>query len=228
MTPMTQDTVRLSASADRFPPTGWSLVVPLKPLSVAKSRLGSYAGPLRGQLALAFALDTVAAALSCPAVGRVLVVTDDPLAGRQLAEAGALVLPDKPALGLNPALAHGAQHARRLAPEAPVGALSADLPALRPAELAQALAEVPAGARAFVPDVPGSGTTLLAAASGVALAPLFGAASRSRHLASGAREIALAAVPSVRRDVDTDEDLAQALVLGVGPCTAAVAAALVR
>ena len=46
-----------------------SLVVPLKPLARAKSRLAEAAGDGCGPgLALAFALDTVAAALACRAV----------------------------------------------------------------------------------------------------------------------------------------------------------------
>lgn len=63
-------------------PTGlWSLVVPLKPLAQGKSRLTGAAGVmLRPRLALAFAQDTVAAALSCRAVRDVVVVTDDPVA----------------------------------------------------------------------------------------------------------------------------------------------------
>ncbi len=44
--------------------------------------------------------------------------------------------------------------------------------------------------------------------------------------AGGAREILLAGVDSVRRDVDTGEDLRAALALGVGPHTAAAAAGL--
>ncbi|MGO4756580.1 2-phospho-L-lactate guanylyltransferase, partial [Streptomyces sp. 2MCAF27] len=43
--------------------------------------------------------------------------------------------------------------------------------------------------------------------------------SRARHRASGAREIRLRGVDSVRRDVDTGEDLRAALALGVGPHT---------
>ncbi|WP_377269252.1 2-phospho-L-lactate guanylyltransferase [Peterkaempfera sp. SMS 1(5)a] len=223
---MNQDTVRPSATTGCVPPADWALVLPLKPLATAKSRLGAYAGELRGELALAFARDTVAAALSCPAVARVLVVTDDPLAGAALSAAGALVVPDQPARGLNAALVHGAKAARALHPVAPVAALSADLPALRTPELARALARVPLGGRAFVPDTPGVGTTLLAAAPGVVLAPAFGGASRQRHRASGAREIAAADLPSLRRDVDTGEDLAEALALGVGRHTAAVAGSL--
>ncbi|MCD0484915.1 2-phospho-L-lactate guanylyltransferase [Streptacidiphilus sp. ASG 303] len=223
---MNQDTVRPSPEPGCVPPAGWSLVLPLKPLAVAKSRLGASAGALRADLALAFALDTAAAALACPAVARVLVVTDDPLAAAELAAAGALVVPDEPALGLNAALAHGARRARLQAPDGPVAALSADLPALRPGELARVLCRVPCGGRAFLPDTPGVGTTLLAAAPGVELAPAFGGASRERHRASGARELLPSDVDSVRRDVDTGADLAEALVLGVGPRTAEVAGVL--
>lgn len=213
----------------------WHVVVPLKPLALAKSRLGPAAGePGRGRLALAFALDTVGAALACPAVGSVTVVTDDAEAAERLAATGARVIPDAPRAGLNAALAHGEQRVRAERPGAAVAALNADLPALRPAELARVLDGVPDGApggaagggRAFLADAPGTGTTLLAAGAGVALAPGFGVASRARHLASGAREIGLAGVDSVRQDVDTGADLRAALALGVGPHTAAALARL--
>ncbi|GAA1267543.1 2-phospho-L-lactate guanylyltransferase [Kitasatospora nipponensis] len=224
---MTEHTVRPLAPAARDRSAAWTLVLPLKPLARAKSRLGGYAGERRADLALAFALDTVAAALDCPAVGRVLVVSQDPVAGPLLAAAGAELVTDEPGGGLNPALAHGAAHARRSHPGTPLAALSADLPALRPAELARVLAAVPAGRRAFLADTPGVGTTLLACQGGRSLEPAFGGASRRRHTDGGALELALADVPSVRRDVDTAADLAEALLLGVGPYTAEVAAALV-
>ncbi|NUS16833.1 MAG: 2-phospho-L-lactate guanylyltransferase, partial [Streptomyces sp.] len=72
----------------------WSLVVPLKPLAVAKSRLAGTAGAGRPTLALAFLLDTVAAALACPGVADVTVVTDDPVAGAEAAALGASVAAD--------------------------------------------------------------------------------------------------------------------------------------
>src|SRR4051794_37985956 len=114
----------------------WMLVVPVKPLSRAKSRLSGPAGPHRGELALAVAIDTVSAALRCSRVRGVLVVTDDPIAAPELAALGAHIVPDEPDSGLNPALVYGAS---RAAPGGAVGALSADLPALRPAELDLAL-----------------------------------------------------------------------------------------
>ncbi|MER5353901.1 2-phospho-L-lactate guanylyltransferase [Kitasatospora sp. NPDC002551] len=224
---MTQDTVRPSGpAAPAAPAAGWSLVLPLKPLARAKSRLAPFAGPHRPDLALSFALDTVGAALAAPGVGRVLVVTRDAGAGARLAALGALIVDDEPGGGLNEALAHGAATALLLAPRAPLAALSADLPALRPDELARVLGAAPATGRAFLADAPGVGTTLLACAPGSVLAPAFGGGSRARHAAGGARELRLPRVESVRRDVDTGEDLAEALALGVGPHTTALAARL--
>jgi 2-phospho-L-lactate/phosphoenolpyruvate guanylyltransferase len=204
----------------------WTLVVPVKPLTRAKSRLSGPAGPHRERLALAIATDTVSAALRCSRVRGVLVVTDDPVAAPELAALGAHVVPDEPDSGLNPALVHGAGQALLLAPEGAVGALSADLPALRPAELDRALESAANAPNAFVPDAAGLGTTLYTARPGAGFAPAFGAGSRDRHRAQGAAELALDDVPGLRRDVDTIDDLRAALALGVGPRTASVASLL--
>ncbi|MFH9862419.1 2-phospho-L-lactate guanylyltransferase [Streptomyces sp. NPDC017202] len=205
----------------------WSLVIPLKPLALAKSRLADTAGDaLRPGLALAFAVDTVAAALACAAVRDVAVVTDDVLAGRELAGLGARVVADEPRAGLNAALAHGAAAVRAGRPDSAVAALNADLPALRPAELARVLDAAAEFPRAFLPDAAAIGTTLLAVAAGRELLPAFGTDSRARHRASGAVELRPTAVDSVRQDVDTGEDLRTALTLGVGPRTAAAVARL--
>ncbi|WP_447040213.1 2-phospho-L-lactate guanylyltransferase [Streptomyces sp. DSM 118878] len=205
----------------------WTLVIPLKPLARAKSRLAATAGDgLRPGLALAFAQDTVAAAVACPAVRDVAVVTDDALARRELSALGARVVPDTPAEGLNAALRHGGEAVRAIRPEAAVAALNADLPALRPMELARVLDCAALFPRAFLPDTAGIGTTLLTASAGTELSPEFGTDSRARHAASGAVEITLEGVDSVRQDVDTGEDLRAALALGVGPRTAAAAARL--
>ncbi|MBC9711609.1 2-phospho-L-lactate guanylyltransferase [Streptomyces sp. TRM66268-LWL] len=206
-------------------PLAWTLVIPLKPLARAKSRLvGPFARqettPLRPSLALAFAQDTVAAVAACPAVRDVVVVTDDELAGRELGALGALIVRDEPATGLNAALRHGERAVRALRPEAAVAALNADLPALRPEELTAVLDNAAQFPRAFLADAAGIGTTLLSAAPGTELAPAFGGASRARHTASGAVEIALAGVESVRQDVDTWEDLEAAHRLGLGPRSA--------
>ncbi|MEW2164227.1 2-phospho-L-lactate guanylyltransferase [Streptomyces sp. NPDC007084] len=205
----------------------WTVVIPLKPLARAKSRLADTASAgLRPALALAFAQDTVAAALACEAVGDVAVVTGDPLAGRELAALGARIVADEPGGGLNAALAHGADVVRSREPGSAVAALNADLPALRPAELARVLRAAAEFPRAFLPDAAAIGTTLLAASPGAELLPAFGTDSRARHRASGAAELGLDAVDSVRQDVDTGDDLRAALTLGVGPRTLTAAARL--
>ncbi|MPZ27257.1 MAG: NTP transferase domain-containing protein [Micromonosporaceae bacterium] len=221
--------------------SGWALVVPVKWLAEAKSRLrGAPVGVPHAALVLAMAQDTVRAALVCPVVVEVLVVTDDPEVTAALGGLGARVVADAPAAGLNAALEHGAAVVAGTATggRRPVAALAADLPALRPAELAGALraaelagapraaelagaprAAAAPGGRGFVPDRSGTGTTLLAALEGVPLDPRFGPDSAARHAASGARRLT-GRWPSVRRDVDTVADLVAAARLGLGPATA--------
>ena len=92
-------------------PLRWSLVVPVKALSHAKTRLAALAGPDRPALALAMAADTVSAALRCPEVARVLVVTGDRQAAAELRGLGAVIVAVQPGRGLNPALRKGAARA---------------------------------------------------------------------------------------------------------------------
>lgn len=202
----------------------WGVVVPVKLLSVAKSRLAPYGEAARRRLALAFAADVVTAAMRSRLVVRVVVVTDDPVAAQALTSIGAVVVADEPAAGLNPALGYGAGLLRASLPDCGVAALSSDLPALRADDLDTALAAVPAAGRAFVPDAERLGTTLLAASPGLGLDPAYGEHSRLRHLDSGAVELPGSA--GLRRDVDTPADLATAVALGVGPNTAAAVVGL--
>lgn len=195
----------------------WCLVLPVKRLDVAKTRLGAPYDVDRRALALAFALDTASAALSCPMVEAVLAVTEDPAAAAALRQIGVEVTGDAPD-GLNPALEHGVVLVATSHPGTAVGTLAADLPALRPPELARVLAQASSYDRCFVRDAAGSGTTLLLAASPDGLRPAFGAASAARHAAGGAHEVTVDA-PSLRRDVDTAADLDAALALGVGRFT---------
>jgi 2-phospho-L-lactate/phosphoenolpyruvate guanylyltransferase len=206
----------------------WSVLMPVKVLAQAKSRLAPLAGPRRAELALALACDTVAAALGCDQVARVVVITDDQVAAAALGGLGALVIPDEPRDGLNAALRHGAAVAAARWPGCGTAALSADLPALRPGELGRALKSAAAWPTAFVADAAGDGTTLYTAVPGAAFRPAFGLASRARHAAGGAAELEPADIPGLRRDVDTPADLRGAAALGLGPCTAPVAAELLR
>ncbi len=210
------------------PTVQWAVVVPVKLLAQAKTRLVVpdvvASADVRSRLALAMTVDTVTAALRCPVVRLVVTVTDDPVASSRLAAAGAHVVPDRPDAGLNPALAHGARAAARLAPDAGIAAMSSDLPALRPWELATALGLAAACECGVVADTAGSGTTLLTARPGVVLPVAFGAGSFDRHVAAGASPLHATSLPGLRRDVDTWQDLLEAERLGLGVDTAAVLA----
>lgn len=215
----------MARAHERAPEPAWAVVVPVKRLAQAKSRLAGWAGTHTQKLALAMATDTVTAALSCPRVCTLVVVTDDPVAATTLADAGAGVVPDAPDSGLNPALRYGA--ARAAAPPAVgIAALSADLPALRPGELQRALDAASEHPATFVPDSAGAGTTLYAARPPASFTPEFGVGSRDRHVASGAHELTPPGIDTLRADVDTARDLDRARDLGTGPRTAAVAGGL--
>lgn len=205
-------------------PLHWSLVIPVKVLALAKSRLTGLSGPSRAELALAMAADTVAAA--CAATGSVIVVTDDDQARAELSGLGAMVVPDEPGSGLNPALRFGAARADERWPGHGLAGLAADLPALGAAELGLALAAAAQAEQAFVADAAGTGTTLYTAAPGVAFCPKFGPGSRAAHLSAGAAEISIAGLEGLRRDVDTVADLRDAARIGLGPRTVALTGSL--
>jgi 2-phospho-L-lactate guanylyltransferase len=192
----------------------FALLVPVKTLALAKTRLSVSGSGGREPLMRAFALDAIIAATRSPAVAQVHVVTDDP--GFDVE--GALRLPDEGDGDLNRALHHASLRVRLADPRLAVAAMCADLPSLRTEDLTEALS---AGltSRWFVADAAGTGTTLLAAGPGVDLEPHFGPASARRHEESGAAPVR-ADVPSLRCDVDTEDDLAAARRLGVGEHTA--------
>jgi len=197
----------------------WSVVIPVKRLPDAKSRLSPLSVEHRAALALAFASDTVAAAAASPLVAAVFVVTGDQRVARRLGALGARIVPDDAPGGLNGAVESGRIHALADDPRRRVAALTADLPGLLTEDLTDALAAAADG-RAFVADAPGSGTTLLLSDVHGTLGARFGVNSRYAHEASGALLLA-GAGRSLRRDVDTMEDLDDAVALGVGRHTAA-------
>jgi 2-phospho-L-lactate guanylyltransferase len=199
-------------------------LVPVKPPALGKSRLVGLPDEQRRALAAAFALDTVAACLAAQSVAEVLVATDDASFSVELAALGAVTIPDGVAMDLNGTLRQSAAEARRRWAELVPVALTADLPALRPEDVDEALAEVPPGAAAYVADADGIGTTLYTAPYD-AFAPRFGPGSALAHEGTGARPVT-APLPRLRRDVDDLADLEQALRLGVGPRTAERAASL--
>jgi 2-phospho-L-lactate guanylyltransferase len=203
----------------------WSVAIPVKVLATAKSRLAELRDADRQALALAMAVDTVAAAVACPQVGAVVVVTSDEAVAAEVSALGALVLADSPGRGLNPALVSAAGYAAERWPGYGRAALLADLPALSARELTVALTAASSAAQAFVPDAAGIGTTLYTARPGADFSPRFGPGSRGLHKQAGATELELAGVAGLRQDVDTVADLHAAAMIGLGRRSAALAMA---
>ncbi|HWS57938.1 MAG TPA: 2-phospho-L-lactate guanylyltransferase [Actinotalea sp.] len=210
--------------------TGWTVVVPVKRLEDAKSRL-DLAGTdrERSEVALALALDTIHAALVAPRVTGVVIVTGEPRVRDAVGSHPLVHLVADPGAGLNAALTAGIRVAGGLAGRVAdggadrtsgVAVLLGDLPALTGADLGAALLLAAEHPLALVADADGTGTTLLTARAGEALVPRFGPGSRAAHEAAGHHLVA--GSPGLRRDVDTAADLRVAARLGVGRATAAV------
>lgn len=199
----------------------WIVVVPVKPSVRAKSRL-DVEGVARADLARAIALDTLAAATACDLVAQVVVVTDDAALAREAAMIPALrFVPEGDASGLDAAVATGVAAVDPGA-RMPRAALLGDLPALRPADLADALRQAASIPRGVVPDAEGTGSTLVTAAPGTEWTSSFGDGSFARHVALGCAVLPVTDASTLRRDVDTAGQLDAARALGLGPRTAAL------
>lgn len=196
----------------------WTVLVPVKALPGAKSRLAEFSADADAHARLVRAIrdDTLRAARNASGVARVVRVGDSPDVEHDLLQHRR---------GLNAALAEGARLARHRWPTDGIAALVGDLPALTPAELASTLAVATEHPTGFVPDAAGTGTTLLTARPTAGFDPRFGPGSAARH---GAYATALPAGPGLRRDVDTADDLRAAVLLGVGAHTVAALATAVR
>ena len=146
------------------------------------------------------------AALACPLVDRVLVVTDDHELARGLRRPRRRRdprrhdrRPQRHAACRPPPRCTGATRTCGLV------ALCADLPALRPEELAAALAAAPPGPVAFVADADGVGTTaVVARRRSTRSAPAFGPrVARSGTSTRARTRSTRSTYPTLRRDVDT-------------------------
>ncbi|WP_432490980.1 2-phospho-L-lactate guanylyltransferase [Kineococcus gypseus] len=195
-------------------PGSWRVVVPVKGGGDAKTRLALPPGP-RLALAGAMALDCLEAALRCRAVAQVVCVSDDERVRAAAEAVGARAVPAG-----GPGLARAVDAGLAALGPGPSAVLVADLPALRPEDLAAALEQAAATAGpVLVADADGDGSVLVADRDG-APPHRFGPGSAAAHRAAGARALS-AALPSLRRDVDTLQALQRAAALGVGPRTAA-------
>lgn len=198
-----------------------AVIIPVKPIARAKSRLRPELGDIASSLALAMALDCATAALNCRSVDHVVVVTDDPLVTQEMVSRGAQVLPDHPAGGIDAALAYAAE---RISPRGLTVALQADLPCIRGEDVERLISRSedelttnPSGV--FVADAAGVGTTAVVIGSQTPWRTHFGDRSRARHRGAGLIELTDSSLNRMRVDVDTVADVTHARVLGVGPAT---------
>jgi 2-phospho-L-lactate guanylyltransferase len=208
----------------------WAVVLPVKALSAAKSRLAAVS-PTASELAFAFYQDTLDAALASPLVAEVVVVTSDERVSALASARGCAVVSDADHPGINAAARQGA--AQRGGPGG-VAIVVSDLPALTSVALTSVLATASQYPVSFLADADGTGTTMWFASAGAAIDPRFGLASRNAHNDSGAVDL-VAVHPGMsggwapaRRDVDTDSALADAIAIGVGTCTTAALAPVVE
>lgn len=197
-----------------------AVLIPVKPLSRAKSRLRCDIGDEAPSLVVAMMLDVVAASRSCSAVARTIVVTDDPGAAEACRLVGAEVLPDGTDEGLNAALSEACRTVLASNPQTLIIYQPADCPAVTGADFG-ALAAAASGSAGpvFVADVRGTGTTAVAMRPGVARKPLYGLDSRRAHLAAGWSQLLGPGWLRMRHDIDRLQDLQQARPLGLGQHT---------
>ncbi|MGC0362128.1 2-phospho-L-lactate guanylyltransferase [Rhodococcus sp. 27YEA15] len=194
--------------------TNWAVIVPVKALSQAKSRLDVGGSENRMLCATAFLLDTLFALERCAEVQSVLVVSPDHSLGGRI---GCSVVEDRGS-GIDDAVGIGRSSLIAKGHRGPVAVVLPDLPALKSADVDELLRSVPSDRCAFVADADRTGTTCVSAPSAMELATGFGAGSAGRHRSMGHAEVLLT-VASLRHDVDTIEQLSRAIILGVGPDT---------
>ncbi|MGV1035788.1 MAG: 2-phospho-L-lactate guanylyltransferase [Candidatus Nanopelagicales bacterium] len=202
---------------------GWTVVVPVKELARAKTRLGLSDDGQRARLAQAFASDVLHACLAAPGVTRVVVVSGDITVLATATAAGAQAIADREGdranhagSSLNAALSRAQDWVRKRDAAARIAVIAGDLPCATPQAIGQLLATAVGYPRCFVADHSGTGTTILTANATQELQPMFGDSSATIHRESGARDLSVGTPKQLRLDVDTADDLERAAELGLG------------
>src|SRR5664280_1840360 len=108
----------------------WRVIVPVKGPLTAKSRLHPPTGVTRPDLAHAFALDTITAAVAGIPPAHLVVVTSDEHTSAFVRDRGCIVVADQ-GDGLNSAIRRGIGHVQRVLGPGPTAVLLGDIPTLR-------------------------------------------------------------------------------------------------
>lgn len=181
----------------------WNAIVPFKTAGQRKTRLApALSPPERDRLAQALFDRVVGVLDASPAVGRISVLSEARPETRP-GQTDVDWLPDR-GLGLNAELqALGIAEPRLI--------IHADLPLVTPDDVETLLAAAHGGG-AIAPDRHGTGVNALALDSGVTMEFGFGPGSFAHHRKQG--RLMVVARQGLALDIDTPEDLAEAVRLG--------------
>lgn len=190
------------------PGATWA-VVPAKPFTEAKSRLGEVlTEEERALLAQRLLHRTVEVLLQVPALHRVCVVSRDPAALALARDLGATAIEERGS-GLNPALSHASDFVREQGADS-ILVVPADLPMLSPSDVRAVLEAGSDAAVAIAHDRHHSGTNALLLRPPGLIGFAFGRDSFSKHLelarAAGV-DPAIVSRPGLAFDVDYPGDL---------------------
>ncbi len=193
----------------------WHLVVPLKPLTEAKTRLTAQPS-IRRTLVRAFARDVVAACVA-GAPNQDIAVVGDASWAEEVPPSVRLCPDEGP--DLNGALR---KVVAALPSTDPVAIILGDLPCVTADDIRRLLRVagelLATHSSVVVPDAAGTGTAVLVSRAGE-MSPSFGPHSRRSHRTAGSVELDSVAWSRVRCDVDDVADLSRARSLGLGPNT---------
>ena len=185
-------------------------LLPAKPLPSAKTRLGPLLDDhARMTLARAMFGDVLAALCGAAGLDAVVVVTADATLAAHARSAGAVVVDEGAARGLNGAVSLGTDTAVRLGASTVLVLLS-DVPLVTSSDIEELLARAPRRGALVVPSKEGTGTNAMLRQPPSVFAPCFGGRSLERHVATAERaDVPCEIVRNVRLgfDLDTPEDL---------------------
>jgi len=187
----------------------WTAIVPWKAAGQRKTRLASALSPHeRDRLAQRLFDRLVGVLDASPAVGRISVLSEARPETRPETRQGRGDLDWLPdgGRGLNAEL-------QALEVAGPRLIIHADLPLVTPDDV-EALLSAGRGDGAIAPDRHGTGVNALALDAGVSMAFRFGPGSFARHLEQAGGRLTVVARPGLALDIDTPDDLAEAIRLG--------------
>ena len=184
------------------------IVIPIKPLAQAKTRLSAVLSPAeRSALAITLLDRALAAAL---AVAPVSVLTAEGAVAQRAAAAGADIIDEERVVGLNAAAGLAREHLRRRGVDAML-ILAGDLPDVAPAALTAMISHWRDGVAVIAPSSDG-GVNALALPTRTEFRFAYGPQSFDLHRCEAARtglEVIVHDCDALRYDIDWPEDLAR-------------------